>query len=146
MPLSYEYKLTVLPSAIDANNHVNNLEYMKWMLEAAIRHSDAVGCTEATRAAGATWVVAEHHIEYLRPAFEGDAITVITWVNNARKARSMRQYEVKRDNDGKLLAKGYTDWVFVRLENGRPLPIPEEISHLFDPTEPVNPPVTEQLA
>ena len=67
----YRYELTVPENAVDVNGHVNNLEYLRWMQDAAILHSDSQGCTKVTKAAGATWVVRMHRIEYLRPAFAG---------------------------------------------------------------------------
>jgi acyl-CoA thioester hydrolase len=122
----------VAPSAIDANGHANNVEYLRWMQEAAWSHSDVVGCTAATRSAGATWVVRSHHVEYLRPAFAGDAVEVRTWVADFRRAFSLRKYELVRRGDGALLARGETDWVFVDASSGRPRSVPEPIRALFD--------------
>jgi acyl-CoA thioester hydrolase len=127
-----EYQITVGSEAIDANGHVNNVEFVRWMQEAAVRHADQSGCTAATKAAGATWVARLHHIEYLRPAFAGDVITVRTWVADFRRAFSMRKYEFSRAADGTALAKGETDWVFVDAQKGRPRSIPAEIVAMFE--------------
>ena len=51
----YRYELTVPEDSVDVNGHVNNLEYLRWMQDAAILHSDSQGCTKVTKAAGATW-------------------------------------------------------------------------------------------
>src|SRR5687768_18244043 len=103
---TFQYEFDVPASAIDGNGHVNNVEFVRWMQDAAVAHSDAVGCTTATTAAGATWVARSHHIEYKRPAFAGDRIRVVTWVKNARRAFSLRKYRFERVNDGTLLAEG----------------------------------------
>jgi acyl-CoA thioester hydrolase len=129
---SYGYEVEVAATSIDANGHANNVEYVRWMQEAATAHSDAVGCTKATRAAGATWVVRSHHIEYLRPAFAGERIEVRTWVADFRRALSLRKYEFVRPHDGVVLAKGETDWVYVDTASGRPRTVPEEIVALFN--------------
>ncbi len=131
MAQTYVYKVEVAASAIDANGHANNVEFLRWMQDAATSHSDAVGCTTATRAAGASWVVRSHHIEYLRPAFAGDGIEVRTWVANFRRVLSLRKYEFVRQGDGTVLARGETDWVFVDVLSGRPRSIPQEIQVLF---------------
>ena len=55
---------------------------------------------------GATWVVREHRIEYLLPAFSGEEIEIKTWVENVRRVRSLRKYEFVRKSDGKVLVKG----------------------------------------
>lgn len=70
-------------------------------------------------------------IEYFRPAFEGDEIEVRTWVVNLRRVRSLRRYEFSRKDDGSLLVNGETDWVFVNVNSGRPMAIPENIASLF---------------
>jgi acyl-CoA thioester hydrolase len=125
------YQVEVSTSAIDANGHANNVEYLRWMQEAAWSHSDAVGCTDATRAAGATWVVRSHHVEYLRPAFAREVVEVRTWVADFRRAFSLRKYELVRRGDGTVLARGETDWAFVDAASGRPRSIPEPIRALF---------------
>jgi acyl-CoA thioester hydrolase len=73
-----------------------------------------------------TWVIREHKIEYLLPAFAGEEIEIRTWVENVRRVRSLRKYEFIRRSDGKVLVKGETDWVFVNAKTGRPLPIPDQ--------------------
>src|SRR5215218_3355019 len=109
----YEYDVVVGPASIDANGHVNNVEFVRWMQDAAVSHADARGLTEATRAAGAMWVVRSHHVEYLRPAFAGEKIRVLTWVADFRRAFSLRRYRFVRPADGAVLAKGETNWAFV---------------------------------
>lgn len=132
-PLSpvHVYRVEVSRSAIDANGHANNVEFIRWMQEAAVSHADAVGCTAATLGAGATWVVRSHHIDYSRPAMEGDQIEVRTWVENVRRAFSLRKYEFFRPSDAAVLARGETDWVFIDLRTGRPRSIPDEIQLTF---------------
>ena len=118
---------------IDSNGHVNNIVYVQWMQDAAIAHSDAVGCTAATSASGCTWVARSHHIEYLRPAFAGDRITVQTWIVDAtRKSSSPRRYRMVRDSDGAVLARGETLWVFIDVQSGRPRTIPPEVIQCFE--------------
>lgn len=130
----YIYEIQVGPSAIDANGHVNNVEFVRWMQDAAVAHSDASGCTAATKQAGGTWVVRSHQIEYLKPAFAGDRIEARTWVADFRRAFSLRKYEFVRVGDNAVLAKGETDWVYVDLQAGRPRTIPAAIAGMFDVT------------
>ena len=132
MPLVYEYDVEVAPSAIDANGHVNNVEYVRWMQDAATAHADAAGCTAATRDAGATWVVRSHRVEYLRPAFAGERVRVMTWVADFRRAFSTRRYRFVRPADGSVLAKGETDWVFLDVAAGRPRSVPDAIRGMFE--------------
>ncbi len=143
MPHVHAYDLLVGPESIDANGHVNNVEFVRWMQEAAVHHADARGLTAATRDAGATWVVRSHHVEYLRPAFEGDALRVLTWVADFRRAFSKRRYRFTRRADGAVLAGGETEWVFVDTKSGRPRSIPEALQGMFElPPEGWEPPGT----
>jgi len=82
MSALYTHQLIVPQSAIDENGHVNNIEYMRWMQDAATAHATSVGGTLATKNLGAAWVARSHHIEYLRPAFANEHLVVHTWIAN----------------------------------------------------------------
>lgn len=131
METIYLHKIIVQQSAIDANGHANNVEFVRWMQEAAIAHADAAGCSAATLAAGATWVARSHRIDYLRPAYAGDDVIIRTWVKDFRRAFSRRRYEFVRASDRVVLARGQTDWVFVDRATGRPKSVPAEIQAMF---------------
>ena len=94
-------------------------------------HSEACGGTRAMEAAGASWVVRSHKIEYLSPAYAGDRIEALTWVVDFRRIRSTRRYKFIRQSDQEVLAQGETDWVFVDATTGRPRKIPSNVSNAF---------------
>ena len=133
MPVSSVYSKTfsIPDSAIDENGHVNNVAYVQWMQDIAVEHYEAIGGVHPMQLVGATWVVREHKIEYLLPAFAGEEIEIRTWVEEVRRVRSLRKYEFVRKSDGKTLVKGETDWVFVDAKTGRPIAIPEEVFKVF---------------
>lgn len=123
----YRHRVQVRDADIDQNGHVNNVVYVQWLQDAAVAHATAVGCAQATAADGAAWVVRSHHVEYLRPALRGDAVTVWTWIANLKRVRSLRRYRVVRDADGAVLARGETDWVYVDAGSGHPRAIPPQV-------------------
>jgi acyl-CoA thioester hydrolase len=131
MTAVFTHELLVPDDVLDENGHVNNVVYIQWMQDVAVLHSDGTGCTEATKNAGATWVVRSHKIEYLLPAFSGDLISVSTWVANFRRVRSLRRYKFIRKSDSAVLARGETDWVFLNSETGRLVTIPESVRELL---------------
>ena len=98
----YSHVFTASQEALDQNGHINNVHYVQWMQDIAIRHYESIGGIPPTHAIGATWVVHTHHIEYLSPAFADDEIEVRTWVVNIRRVRSLRRYEFIRKIDGIL--------------------------------------------
>ena len=133
MPITSVYSKTfIIPeSSIDENGHVNNVAYVQWMQDIAVEHYSSIGGVNA-QGADATWVVREHRIEYLLPAFAGEEIEIRTWVENIRRVRSLRKYEFARKSDGKILVQGETDWVFVDVNSGHPLAIPDEVVKVFN--------------
>ena len=135
MPISSIYSKTIIipESAIDENGHVNNVVYVQWMQDIAVEHYAAIGGVEA-QGPDATWVVREHKIEYLLPAFAGEEIEIKTWVEDIRRVRSLRKYEFVRKSDGKVLVRGETDWVFVDAKTGSPRAIPDNVTDVFAKT------------
>jgi len=125
----FTHAFTVPSSAIDEYGHVNNVMYVQWMQDAAIRHVRSI--TEFKDAENRGWFAREHRIEYLLPAFEGEQIEVRTWVAEVRRVRILRKYEFRRRPDDALIARGSTQWIYVELSSGRPLPIPAEVLNLF---------------
>ena len=129
----YVKNLTVSEKSIDLNRHVNNLEYLRWMMEASLEHSIARGWPmERYVSSGSSWVIRSHYIKYLSPAFLGDSISIITWISGVSKKSHPRKYLFWRARDKKILAEAETLWVFVNLATGRPMPIPEELKSAID--------------
>ncbi len=136
----YQWEIKVGSEVVDGNGHVNNVAYVQWMQEAAIRHSDAAGCTALTTAVGATWVVRSHQVEYLSPCFAGDTVTVQTWVTNFSRVRSLRKYRFYRGGGKRVVARAETDWVFIDAKSGRARAIPDEIKRAFQVVPPAEEP------
>ena len=128
----FEYHYEVIASDIDAMNHVNNLEYLRWTLRAAHSHSKSVGWSgERFRTFGAGFIVRSHNIKYRLPALLGDQVTVKTWVKEFTKVSSIRKYQIIRSSDQKRLADVETNWAFVDFQTAKLTPIPDEIRSAF---------------
>jgi acyl-CoA thioester hydrolase len=125
----FRLQFRVGAEVVDANGHVNNVAYVQWMQDAAIGHAKACDGERLARESGGSWFVRMHRIEYLKPAFVNDEITVVTWVADWRKVRSLRRYRFMRNET--VLAEGETDWVFVDAGTGRPKQITKEIVAAF---------------
>jgi len=130
----FSYRITIPTSAVDENGHVNNVMYVQWMQDIALKHFDFIGGTAITLASRAMWVIREHRIEYLLPAFSGEEIEVRTWVENIRQVRLLRKYQFIKTSDEKLLVRGETDWVHVDGSTGKPSRIPSDILEVFHAT------------
>lgn len=141
MTAIFEYLHTVQEDEIDELRHVNNLQYIKWMLAAALAHSAARGWPASRYLQlGAGWVVRTHQVHYLRPAFIDDEVVVRTWICGFKRITSRRKYSVLRRRDAAILAEARTDWAFVSYKSHSPRRIPVELIDSFevvpDETEP----------
>lgn len=117
---------------IDELGHASNLVYLRWVLEAALAHSTAVGLDQAAYLSrGEVWVVRRHEVEYVRPAMAGEQLAVDTRVVSMAAANSLRRTAITRVSDGALLCRASTDWVFVDVARGRPRRIPEDVRVRF---------------
>jgi acyl-CoA thioester hydrolase len=128
-PLSFAITVQVQTSDIDEQKHVNNTVYLRWMQEIAIAHWRAIASPTAQRSIG--WVAVRHEIDYLAPAFLGDAIHLFTQVGKASRLTFERFTEVRRASDDKLLAKGRTLWCPVDPVTGRPVRVPADVRAQF---------------
>jgi acyl-CoA thioester hydrolase len=129
-PGVHRMPLLVPASAIDELGHVNNVTWLSWLQEAATAHSTALGWSlERYRELGAGWVVGSHYIEYLRPAFQGDSLEILTWVASLESRRSLRRYSILRD--GQPLVRAETMWVFVDFASGRSRSVVPEVAEVF---------------
>jgi len=132
MPAVFEYPLMVDDSTIDDLGHVNNLVYLRWMIDAALAHSTAQGWPASRHMElGSGWVVRAHQITYLKAARPGDQITVRTWVASGMKVTSVRRYHILRQQDQALLARAETEWAYINFRTGYPIRVPQEVAESF---------------
>lgn len=132
MPRIHTRRIAVADGDIDANDHVNNLAYLRWMQEAATEHSTARGWPlERYRELGAGWFVRSHFIEYLRPSHRGDVLLLHTWVAEMRAGSCRRRFLFRREDEAPVVARAQTHWAFVDLATGRPSRIAGEVASSF---------------
>lgn len=129
---TYDYSLCVPESAIDFLGHVNNLQYLSWMIDAAVAHSTDCGWpTKRYLELGSGWVVRSHHVEYLSPAYADDELVVSTWIDNFGKVRCLRKYRVVRISDEREIARGESVWTFIHFDRGVPIRVPQQVLDSF---------------
>ena len=130
--MMFRHRVTVGEADLDELGHTNNIQYVRWLQDAAIAHSAHVGLTfERYVALGGVFVVRRHEIDYLRSALRGDELEVRTHVASVMAAKSERKYEIVRVSDETVIVRALTLWGFVDTSMGRPMRIPEEIYVAF---------------
>jgi acyl-CoA thioester hydrolase len=137
MPLKHTRQFRVRFYECDAYSHLNNANYVRYMQEAAFDASAAAGYADAEyERLGLIWLIRDTEVEYLQPLVYGDTAEVTTWVEDFRRVRSRRVYEIRRVGEDTLLSRGSTDWVLLDRETLRPASIPEEMKRAFFPEGP----------
>ena len=116
--------LGIEPGDIDANGHVNNVVYVRWLQDVGTAHWMA-RVAQAERAKW-SWVVLRHEIDYRAPLRLGDIARARSWVGEPRGPRFDRFVLIER-GDGTLCAQGRSEWVLIDARNGRPTRIPPEM-------------------
>ena len=124
--------ITAHADDIDELGHISNVVYVRWVLEVALSHSNAIGWdTDRWKALGAIVVVRRHEIDYLVPVLEGERIDLETWVDGWRAASLIRHTSMRRASDGVVMARAATTWAYIDTTTGRPRRIPEEVKIAF---------------
>lgn len=117
----------VWPSDIDHMGHVNNAVYLRWVQDAVIAH-----WREGARADAVDrylWIAIRHEINYLRPAYLGDVVSVETVARAMRGARATFTTIIRR---GELvLCEVESMWCCLDAEHQRPARLPREIAAPF---------------
>jgi len=134
MPLKHTRLFRIRQYECDANGHVNNANFLRYMQETALDASAAAGYDHNRYyEIGHIWLIHESEIEFKIPLIYGDTLKIITWVEDFRRVSSRRVYEFYKEPSGNLIAKANTDWIFINDQNRRPTKIPQEMIDAFYP-------------
>ncbi len=128
--VSFHYSLNVQAQHIDALNHVNNIVYLQWVQEVSELHWDKLASKEIKERC--FWVALRHEIDYLKPAFENDLLTIYTWIEDIKGVKSTRIVHVYCGDT--LLTKSKTTWCLLDAQTLRPKRIDEAIYEIFTKT------------
>jgi acyl-CoA thioester hydrolase len=134
MPLTHFEQFRVRFYECDAYGHLNHATYLRFMQEAAFGASAAAGYgPDHYTTLGQQWLIRETQITYLRPITFGQTLVVKTWVEDFRRVRSRRAYEMMLSGEVEPVARGHTDWVYVDTATSRPVAVPAAMIAAFYP-------------
>ena len=143
MGLRYCQTFHIRYDECDLYEHLNNAVYVRYMQEAALGASAEAGYDKGRYAElGTGWIVRDTHIEFLQPVGYGDSVDVTTWVEDVRRVQSRRNYEFTHTNTQELVAKAYSNWVYITRATGKLMTVPPEIrqAYLPNPSETITRP------
>lgn len=127
---------------LDAFGHVNGVNLVRYMQEAAIEASTALGFSpDWYNQHGVGWVVRRLSVRYFAPALYGDEVKADTWLSGLRGVRSIREYDLTLpppsppkmggERGGQRVARGRAEWVYMNSHTGEPTRIPDAWANAF---------------
>jgi len=117
------FLLPLAPGAadIDGLNHTNNAVYVRWCEQIGWAHSASLGLDIADyRRLDRAMAIRRGEYDYLLPTFEGDALTLATWlVGGDGKLVMERHFQLVRDSDRATVLRGRWELVCIEMSSGR---------------------------
>ncbi|NAS30853.1 acyl-CoA thioesterase [Flavobacteriaceae bacterium R38] len=125
----YTKEIVVKESDLDEMQHVNNVQYLYWVQDAAKEHWQKLA--SKTLQETYLWVVLNHNITYKNAAILNDKLIIKTYVKESSGVTSARIVEMYEADSQKLIVNTETKWCLLNAKTKKPVRIPEEIIHLF---------------
>lgn len=125
--MKFSHSFRVSPEDIDAQGHVNNVAYVRWIQDAAVAHWLSVASEDIREKY--TWMLTRHEIDYKKQTFAGEEVTVTTWVGDPTRVLWERFTEIHRGED--LLVNARSVWCLIDGKKGKPTRITSELINLL---------------
>lgn len=125
----YTSILKVQEHHLDYNNHVNNIEFLRWAQRISGEHWSNVATEQMQQ--DYQWVVSRNEIDYFKQVFLGDELELTTWIESSEKATSIRIIEIQNLTRNELAAKAKIFWYALDPNSGRPKRIAEDVKERF---------------
>ena len=116
----------------DPMRHLNNAAYLNYAEDCVVQLTSSLGWPMSKwMAEGVAFVARKNVVEYLKPAFLDDELTIATWLFDIKPASLTRQYEFSNSGNGDLIAQLQTKWVMINLNTQKPMRIPSYFHDVF---------------
>ncbi len=124
------FTLDLQPRAqdIDGLNHTNNAVYVRWCEQIGWAHSEALGLVLADYIRlDRAMAIRRGTYDYLLPTFEGEALTLATWLSGGDDKLTMqRHFQLVRTGDQATVLRGHWDLVCIEMSSGKARRMPAE--------------------
>lgn len=128
---------TLAPQAhdIDGLNHTNNAVYVRWCEQIGWAHSESLGLAlDDYRRLDRAMAIRRGEYDYLLPTFEGDQLTLATWlVGGDGKLAMERRFQLIRNHDQVTVLRGRWDLICIEMSSGRARRMPPEFLAAYVP-------------
>lgn len=123
---AYTQKYTLKTCDFDSSKHLRPVSLFFHLQDISTRHFNSVVSLKDE----GVWVIVSWDIELYTQKLELEHLIVKTEPTYFRKFIGYRRYEVYREN-GELVAKGHSKWVYIDQHSRKPKSISSEIPKLF---------------
>jgi acyl-CoA thioester hydrolase len=126
-----EVKLTIPVRTydIDFAGIVSNIVYIRWLEDLRLKFLDEHWQLEKQIEQGYTPIMLETEISYKRSIKLTDQVVGHLWLSDLGRLKWTVQAEIFSNNELAAVAK--QKGAFVKLQNGRPIPIPTELQNKY---------------
>ncbi|WP_157220170.1 acyl-CoA thioesterase [Flavisphingomonas formosensis] len=111
----------VVAEDIDRHGHVNNSIYLRWIEKAV--HDQWMESADAVERLRFDWLAVRHEIDYRKPAFSGDRLSIEVRLQSVRRARAW--YGTKIVRDGQIIVEASSCWCCIDTLTQRLTVVPQ---------------------
>ncbi len=126
------YELIVSPEWIDYNGHMTEYRYLEVLADTTDRFLPLIGAGGDYTASGNSFYTVETHIRHLGEAHAGDRLTVATQLLHHDPKRVRLFHEIRRAEDGAVVATGEHMLLHVDMAAGRAVPAGSDLLGRLD--------------
>jgi acyl-CoA thioester hydrolase len=128
----FETRLRVRYAETDQMGVVYHANYLVWMEVARVDFCKAIGVDyREMEEDGVVIAVVEAHCRYMYPARFNDEISIAVTVLETTAKALRFEYDIRREPDGRKLARGETAHLYLSKKGFRPIRLPEKYHTAF---------------
>ncbi|GGE99902.1 acyl-CoA thioesterase [Hymenobacter cavernae] len=119
----------------DPFGHLNNARYLDYFLNAREDHvleHYALNMTELATKSGAGWVVAKHHLAYLRPANHGENVLIRSQIIHFDNSNLVVEMQMRDETGSRLKALLWAEMAFVKIASATRTDHSDKLMELLD--------------
>ena len=119
---------------LDAMQHMNNVEYLRFFETARIDY--LMGVVPEHHPGSRQqfgFIFAECHIAYRSPAHFNEEVRTYVWPTEMARSSLRLEFCMKSESDGRVLAEGYGVLVGYDYAAGESRPVPDELRQRLEP-------------
>ena len=117
---------------LDPSGTVSPANHLRYLIETAWDWGVAVGWgLNYSQNSEVFWVIRETEIRFLFPLHHNDIFDFTIWMVNWQMVRGTRAFELKLKENGKMIAQGTQQIVYMDASTGRPKALPEDEADKF---------------